>query len=78
MGRIGLKDIQRYLNFGTPQLISSHRIYYIRSDALFLGGLGLPPAKLDPSQSGLDVIFKNAAKPSVRLSNPQFWSDVGA
>ena len=46
----------------------------IKSDTLILAGLGLPPAKLDPRQIGVDVIFKNVTKPCARLRNPQFWS----
>ena len=31
----------------------------LRSDALFLAEIGLPPAKLDSPRIGLDVMFKN-------------------
>ena len=31
----------------------------IKSDILFLAGLGLSPAKLDPPQIGVDVIEEN-------------------
>ena len=31
----------------------------IKSDAMFLAEIGLPPAKLDPPRIGLDVNFKN-------------------
>ena len=66
-----MADIQRYLNLGMPGLISTS--VYLKSDALFLAGLDLPPAKLDPSQIGLDVIFKNATKPCAWVRNPRFW-----
>ena len=46
----------------------------MRSDTFFLAGLALPPAKVDPSQIGLDVIFKNATKPCARVRNPHFWN----
>ena len=41
---------------------------------MFLAGLSLPPAKLVPSQTGLDAIYKNATKPCAWVRNPQFWS----
>ena len=46
----------------------------IKSDTLFLAEIGLPPAKLDPPQIGLDVIFKNTTKPRAWVRNPPFWS----
>ena len=39
--KIGLEDIRRYVNFRHTE--------NVKSDTLFLAGLGLPPAKLDPS-----------------------------
>ena len=38
-------------------------------DTHFLDGLGLPPAKFDLSQIGLDEIFKNATKPCAWVRN---------
>ena len=41
------------------------------SDTLFLAGLGLPPAKLGRSRTGLDVAFTNATKPCAWVRNPR-------
>ena len=48
----------------------------IQSDTLFLGGLGLglPPAKLDPSRVGCNL--QNATKPDAWVHNPHFWSSA--
>ena len=63
---IGLEDIQGY-TLTSECLGQSQHNENIKSDTLLLAGLGLPPAKLGPSQTDLDAICKNA-------KNPQFWS----
>ena len=46
----------------------------IKSDTLFLAEIGLPPAKLDPPQIGLDAIFKNTTELCAWARNHQLWS----
>ena len=70
---IGLEDIQRY-TLPSNSLGKSQHNAYVKSDTLFLAELALPPDKLGLSQTGSDVICKNATQPCAWVRNPQFWS----
>ena len=46
---------------------SQHNVH-MKSDTMFLAGLGLPPTKLVPSQTGVDAICKKCTE-AVRMGS---------